>query len=128
MFSTKLYRGPEVLKMHKHLGQNPFENDFRNNSKKHLELFFKQGNASSTPTPKTQKCIDKKKQQPSKLQTISKSEEKRVHEYLTKNGISTTLDISTALGIYVYDVIRILQSLESKGMVLKASKTKRTLF
>ncbi len=53
---------------------------------------------------------------------ISNYEEKRINDYLIKNGISTTLDISTALNLYVYDVVRILQKLESKGIVLKAKQ------
>jgi len=56
-------------------------------------------------------------------QKISNYEEKRVNDYLIKNGISTTLDISTTLNLYVYDAIRILQKLESKGMVLKAKQS-----
>jgi len=46
-------------------------------------------------------------------------DEKRVYVFLNKNGNSTTYDISSGLGLYVYDAVRILQSLEKKGMVLK---------
>jgi len=114
LFSRKLLPSLEVIKMIKRLGQNPFEDDFRKKSGKHLELFFKQKQNNQTHV-KTNHCTNKPR-------IISNYEEKRVNDYLIKNGISTTLDISTALNLYVYDTVQILQKLESKGIVLKAKQ------
>lgn len=106
--------------MLKRLGQNPFENDFRKQNEKYLDLFFKQDKARTSSIAETYSHHDNRKQLTGKQTIVQKSEEKRVYEYLTRNGISTTLDISTALELYVLDAIRILQILERKGMVLKA--------
>jgi len=108
--------------MIKRLGQNPFEDDFRKKSGKHLELFFKQKKISTKSTENNQ-IHEQTNQQTNKYRIISNYEEKRINDYLIKNGISTTLDISTALNLYVYDAVRILQKLESKGIVLKAKQS-----
>ena len=106
--------------MPKRLGENPFDNDFRKQNEKYLDFFFKQDKIISSSSDETHPYLDHTKQPSSKQAKISKYEEQRVYEYLTRNGISTTLDISTALGLYVFDAIRILQSMERKGMALKA--------
>ncbi len=120
MFSRKLLSSLEVIKMIKRLGQNPFEDDFRKKSEKQLELFFKQNNILTKSPSENNQIHEKTIQRTKKHQIISNYEEKRINDYLIKNGISTTLDISTALNLYVYDAVRILQKLESKGIVLKA--------
>ncbi len=106
----------------KRLGQNPFEDDFRKKSGKHLELFFKQKKILTKSTSENNQIHEQANQQTNKYRIISNYEEKRINDYLIKNGISTTLDISTALNLYVYDAVRILQKLESKGIVLKAKQ------
>ena len=106
--------------MTKRLGQNPFEYDFRKKSKKHLELFFKHNKVLTKSPSEYNQNHEKANQHTNKYRIISNYEEKRINDYLIKNGISTTLDISTALNLYVYDAVRILQKLESKGIVLKA--------
>ena len=106
--------------MTKRLGQNPFEDDFRKKSEKYLELFFNQKKILTKSTSENNQIHEQTNQRTSKHQIISNYEEKRINDYLIKNGISTTLDISTALNLYVYDAIRILQKLESRGIVLKA--------
>ncbi len=120
MFSRKLLARVEIIKMTKRLGQDPFEDDFRKKSGKHLELFFKQ---KKVLTKSPFEIHEKTNQQTNKYRIISNYEEKRINDYLIKNGISTTLDISTALNLYVYDAVRILQKLESKGIVLKAKQS-----
>ncbi len=120
MFSRKLLARLEVNKMTKRLGQNPFEDDFRKKSEKYLELFFNQKKILTKSTSENNQIHEQTNQRTSKHQIISNYEEKRINDYLIKNGISTTLDISTALNLYVYDAVRILQKLESKGIVLKA--------
>jgi len=122
LFSRKLLSSLEVIKMIKRLGQNPFEDDFRKKSGKHLELFFKQKIVLTKSPSENNQTHEKTNQRTNKHQIISNYEEKRINDYLIKNGISTTLDISTALNLYVYDVVRILQKLESKGIVLKAKQ------
>ncbi len=106
--------------MTKKLGQNPFEDDFRKKSEKHLDLFFKQKKILTKSTSENNQIHEQTNQRSNKHQLISDYEEKRINDYLIKNGISTTLDISTALNLYVYDAVRILQKLESRGIVLKA--------
>jgi len=106
--------------MTKRLGQNPFEDDFRKKSEKYLELFFNQKKIFTKSTSEYNQNHEKANQHTNKYRIISNYEEKRINDYLIKNGISTTLDISTALNLYVYDAVRILQKLESKGIVLKA--------
>jgi len=108
--------------MTKRLGQNPFEDDFRKKSEKQLELFFKQNNILTKSPSENNQIHEKTIQRTKKHQIISNYEENRINDYLIKNGVSTTLDISTALNLYVYDAIRILQKLESKGIVLKAKQ------
>ena len=122
MFSRKLLSSLEVIKMIKKLGQNPFEDDFRKKSGKHLELFFKQKKVLTNFTFQNNQTHVKTNHCTNKPRIISNYEEKRVNDYLIKNGISTTLDISTALNLYVYDTVQILQKLESKGIVLKAKQ------
>jgi len=122
LFSRKLLARLEVIKMTKRLGQNPFEDDFRKKSEKHLELFFKQEKILTKSPSENNQIHEKTNQRTNKHQIISNYEEKRINDYLIKNGISTTLDISTALNLYVYDAVRILQKLESKGIVLKAKQ------
>jgi len=109
--------------MTKRLGHNPFEDDFRKKSEKHLELFFKQKKVLTKSSSENNQAHEKTNQGTNKYQIISNYEEKRINDYLIKNGNSTTLDISTALNLYVYDVVRILQKLESKGIVLKADQS-----
>lgn len=116
----KLLVSLEVIKMIKKLGQNPFEDDFRKKSEKHLELFFKQKIVLTKSPSENNQTHEKTNHRTNKYQIISNYEEKRINDYLIKNGISTTLDISTALNLYVFDAVRILQKLESKGIVLKA--------
>jgi len=120
LFLRKLLARVEVIKMNKRLGQNPFEDDFRKKSEKHLELFFKQKKILTKSPSENNQIHEKTNQRTNKYQIISNYEEKRINDYLIKNGISTTMDISTALNLYVYDAVRILQKLESKGIVLKA--------
>lgn len=108
--------------MIKRLGQNPFEDDFRKKSGKHLELFFKQKKILTKSPSENNQIHEKTNQCANKHQIISNYEERRVNDYLIKNGISTTRDISIALNLYVYDAVRILQKLESKGIVLKAKQ------
>jgi len=120
LFSRKLLASVEVIKMTKKLGQNPFEDDFRKKSEKHLELFFKQKKILTKSSSENNQTHEKTNQRTNKLRKISNYEEKRVNDYLIKNGISTTLDISTALNLDVYDAIRILQKLERHAIVLKA--------
>jgi len=86
--------------------------NFSSNKKNVLTNFTFQNNQTHV---KTNHCTNKPR-------IISNYEEKRVNDYLIKNGISTTLDISTALNLYVYDTVQILQKLESKGIVLKAKQ------
>ena len=109
--------------MTKRLGQNPFEDDFRKKSEKHLELFFKKKNVLTKSSSENNQTHEKTNQRTNKHQKISNYEEKRVNDYLIKNGISTTLDISAALNLNIYDAIRILQKLESKAIVLKAKQS-----
>lgn len=123
MFSRKLLESREIFKMIKRLGQNPFEDDFRNKREKHLELFFKQEKVLTKSSSENNQTHEKTNHCTNNHQKISNYEEKRVNDYLIKNGISTTLDISTTLNLYVYDAILILQRLESKGMVLKAKQS-----
>jgi len=106
--------------MIKKLGQNPFEDDFRKKSGKHLELFFKQKKVLTNLPFENNQTHENTNQRTNRPRIISNYEEKRVNDYLIKNGISTTLDISTALNLYVYDTVKILQKLENKGIVLKA--------
>jgi len=120
LFSRKLLASVEVIKMTKKLGQNPFEDDFRKKSEKHLDLFFKQKKILTKSSSENNQTHEKTNQRTNKLRKISNYEEKRVNDYLIKNGISTTLDISTALNLDVYDAIRILQKLERHAIVLKA--------
>ncbi len=108
--------------MIKRLGQNPFEDDFRKKNEKHLKLFFKQKKVLTKSPSENNQTHEKTNQHTNKHQIISNYEENRINDYLIKNGVSTTLDISTALNLYVYDAIRILQKLESKGIVLKAKQ------
>ena len=112
----------KVIKMTKKLGQNPFEDDFRKKREKYLELFFKQDEGLTKSSFENNQTHVKTNQPKNEHKIIPNSEEKRVYDYLTKNGISTTLDISTALNLYVYDTIRVLQRLESKGMVLRPTE------
>lgn len=123
MFSRKLLESREIFKMIKRLGRNPFEDDFRKKREKHLELFFKQEKVLTKSSSENNQTHEKTNQCTNNHQKNSNDEEKRVNDYLIKNGISTTLDISTTLNLYVYDTIRILQRLESKGMVLKAKQS-----
>jgi len=114
----RIFVTQEILKMAKRLGQNPFEDNFRDQNGKFLDLFFQQNKSS---TAQNEESTDAKKnalEQP----TILNYDEKRVYAFLNKNGISTTYDISSGLGLYVYDAIRILQSLEKKRMALKTSE------
>ena len=106
--------------MIKKLGQNPFEDDFRKKSGKHLELFFKQKKVLTNLPFENNQTHENTNQRTNRPRIISNYEEKRVNDYLIKNGISTTLDISTALNLDVYDAIRILQKLERHAIVLKA--------
>jgi len=114
----RIFVTQEILKMAKRLGQNPFEDNFRDQNGKFLDLFFQQNKSS---TAQNEESTDAKKnalEQP----TILNYDEKRVYAFLNKNGISTTYDISSGLSLYVYDAIRILQSLEKKRMALKTSE------
>jgi hypothetical protein len=106
--------------MTKRLGQNPFEDDFRKKSEKYLEPFFKQKNVLTKSSYENNQTHEKINQHTNKHRIISNYEEKLVSDYLIKNGISTTLDISTSLNLDVYDTVRILQKLESKRMIMKA--------
>ena len=122
MFSRKLLARLEVNKMTKRLGQNPFKDDFRKKNEKYLQLFFNQKKILTKSTSENNQIHEQTNQRTSKHQIISNYEEKRINDYLIKNGISTTLDISTALNLYVYDTVQILQKLENKGIVLKAKR------
>jgi len=101
--------------MSKRLGQNPFEDNFREQNEKFLDLFFQQDISSTTHNDESTDAKKNASEQPA----ILNNDEKRVYVFLNKNGNSTTYDISSELGLYVYDAVRILQSLEKKGMVLK---------
>ena len=101
--------------MTKRLGQNPFEENFRVQNGKVLDLFFQQDKSSTAQNDES--SIAKKNAL--ELPSILNYEEKRVYDFLNKKGNSTTYDISSGLGLYVYDAIQILQSLEKKGMALK---------
>ncbi len=105
--------------MVKKLGKNPFEDDFRKKSEIHLEPFFKKKVFIKSPS----KTLENTHLRTNKHGIITNNEEKRVNDYLIKNGISTTLDISTALNLDVYDAIRILQKLERNAIVLKAKQS-----
>ena len=108
----------EILKMAKRLGQNPFEDNFRDQNGKFLDLFFQQNKSSTAQNDESTDAKKNALEQPA----ILNYDEKRVYAFLNKNGISTTYDISSGLGLYVYDAIRILQSLEKKRMALKTSE------
>lgn len=105
------------------LGQNPFDDDFRNKHEKYLDLFIQNDKGLTKPSSESHQTQNETKQSPNKQRTFPNSEEKLVYDYLIKNGISKTLDISMALNLDVFDAIRILQRLESKGMVLKAKES-----
>ena len=113
----------EVIKMTKRLGHNPFEDDFRKKNEKHLEPFFKQKKVLTKLPFENNQTHENTNQCTNKHRIISNYEEKQVNDYLIKNGISTTLDISTALNLYVYDAVQILKKLESKGIILKAKQS-----
>jgi len=114
----RIFVTQEILKMPKRLGQNPFEDNFRDQNGKFLDLFFQQNKSSTAHNAESKDAKKNASEQP----TILNYDEKRVYAFLNKNGISTTYDISSGLGLYVYDAIRILQSLEKKRMALKTSE------
>ncbi len=104
--------------MPKRLGQNPFEDNFRDQKGKFLDLFFQQDKSSNAQNDES---TDAKKNASEQL-AILNYDEKRIYDFLNKNGDSTTYDISSGLGLYVYDAIQILQSLKKKGMAIKTSE------
>ncbi|MFB3152631.1 MAG: hypothetical protein ACE1Y0_04100 [Nitrosopumilaceae archaeon] len=114
----RIFVTQEILKMTKRLGQNPFEENFRVQNGKVLDLFFQQDKSSTDQNDESSIA----KENALELPTILNYEEKRVYDFLNKKGNSTTYDISSGLGLYVYDAIQILQSLEKKGMALKTSE------
>ena len=114
----RIFVTQEILKMPKRLGQNPFEDNFRDQNGKFLDLFFQQKKSSTAQNDESTDAKKNALEQPA----ILNYDEKRVYVFLNKNGISTTYDISSGLGLYVYDAIRILQSLEKKRMALKTSE------
>ncbi len=114
----RIFVTQEILKMSKRLGQNPFEDNFRDQNGKFLDLFFQQNKSSTALNEESPDAKKNALEQP----TILNYDEKRVYAFLNKNGISTTYDISSGLGLYVYDAVQILQSLEKKRMALKTSE------